>query len=79
MAPHVGECNATTGFIGLSVDHLFDKPGRRDVPGYSVGFVVHRGESPVPEPSTWAMMLLGFSGLGFAAYRASRKTATSSE
>src|ERR1700722_17395774 len=23
----------------------------------------------VPEPSTWAMMLLGFAGLGFAAYR----------
>ena len=31
--------------------------------------------SPVPEPSTWAMMLLGFAGLGFAGYRASRKTA----
>ena len=26
-----------------------------------------------PEPSTWAMMLLGFAGLGFAGYRASRK------
>lgn len=23
----------------------------------------------VPEPSTWAMMLVGFAGLGFAAYR----------
>jgi hypothetical protein len=23
----------------------------------------------VPEPSTWAMMLLGFCGLGFAARR----------
>ncbi len=29
----------------------------------------------VPEPSTWAMMLLGFAGLGFAGYRASRKRA----
>jgi uncharacterized protein (TIGR03118 family) len=29
----------------------------------------------VPEPSTWAMMALGFAGLGFAGYRASRKTA----
>jgi hypothetical protein len=29
----------------------------------------------VPEPSTWAMMLLGFMGLGFAAYRASRTAA----
>ena len=29
----------------------------------------------VPEPSTWAMMLLGFGGLGFAANRTSRKRA----
>ena len=25
--------------------------------------------SSVPEPSTWAMMLLGFAGLGYAAFR----------
>ncbi len=31
--------------------------------------------SAVPEPSTWAMMLLGFAGLGFAGYRTSRRTA----
>jgi hypothetical protein len=29
----------------------------------------------IPEPATWAMMLLGFAGLGFAGYRASRKGA----
>jgi PEP-CTERM motif len=29
----------------------------------------------VPEPSTWAMMVLGFAGLGFAGYRTSRKAA----
>lgn len=29
--------------------------------------------SGVPEPSTWMMLLLGFAGLGFAAYRPSRK------
>ena len=29
----------------------------------------------VPEASTWAMMLLGFAGLSFASYRASRGTA----
>jgi len=28
----------------------------------------------VPEPSTWAMMVLGFAGLGFAGYRRSRKS-----
>jgi PEP-CTERM motif len=27
----------------------------------------------VPEPSTWAMMLIGFAGLGYAGYRRSRK------
>jgi hypothetical protein len=32
----------------------------------------------VPEPPTWAMMLLGFAGLGFAGYRASRRAAATS-
>ncbi|HEY5206833.1 MAG TPA: PEP-CTERM sorting domain-containing protein [Roseiarcus sp.] len=30
----------------------------------------------VPEPSTWAMMLVGFAGLGFAGWRRSRTTAS---
>ena len=29
------------------------------------------GVSSVPEPATWAMMLLGFAGLGFSAFRRS--------
>jgi outer membrane lipase/esterase len=29
----------------------------------------------VPEPSTWAMMLLGFAGIGFLAYRRKSKPA----
>jgi hypothetical protein len=29
----------------------------------------------VPEPSPWAMMILGFAGLGLAGYRRSRKGA----
>ena len=29
----------------------------------------------VPEPSTWAMMAIGFVGLALAGYRASRKNA----
>jgi uncharacterized membrane protein len=32
------------------------------VVGYSVG-------SPIPEPSTWAMMLVGLAGLAFGSYR----------
>jgi PEP-CTERM motif len=30
------------------------------------------GTGSVPEPSTWAMMLLGFAGLGYAGYRRAR-------
>jgi hypothetical protein len=38
-----------------------------------VGFIA---AAPIlPEPSTWAMMLVGFAGLGFAGYRATRISA----
>jgi hypothetical protein len=49
--------------------------------GYSVGIVLPdglsvAGEEPitsaVPEPSTWAMLLIGFAGIGFAAIRRRR-------
>jgi PEP-CTERM motif len=40
--------------------------------GPNQNFILKAGT--VPEPSTWAMMLLGFVGLGFAGYRASRKS-----
>jgi hypothetical protein len=29
--------------------------------------------SAVPEASTWIMMLIGFAGIGFAAYRRAKK------
>jgi probable HAF family extracellular repeat protein len=29
--------------------------------------------APIPEPSTWAMLLLGLGGLGFLGYRQTRK------
>jgi PEP-CTERM motif len=35
-------------------------------------FTVEVG-TPVPEPSTWAMMLAGFAGLGFLGWRGSGK------
>jgi hypothetical protein len=33
-------------------------------------------EATVPEPSTWAMLLLGFAGLGFVGYRKARPAKT---
>jgi len=36
-------------------------------------FVTGPLASPVPEPSTWAMLLLGFTGLGFVGYRQTRR------
>ena len=32
--------------------------------------------SAVPEPTTWAMMLIGFCGLGFMVYRKKKQTLT---
>jgi hypothetical protein len=37
------------------------------------GATLIQSEPPIPEPSTWAMMLLGFGGLGFLGYRQTRK------
>ena len=41
---------------------------------FAVPSVTFTGGSAVPEPSSWAMMMLGFAGLGLAGYRASRRT-----
>jgi MYXO-CTERM domain-containing protein len=35
------------------------------------------GVSSVPEPSTWAMALMGFAGLGYAAFRRNRRESVS--
>jgi PEP-CTERM motif len=39
--------------------------------GFTFTFTLVSGA--VPEPSTWAMMLLGFAGLGLAGYRKARR------
>jgi hypothetical protein len=31
------------------------------------------GTGTIPEPSTWAMMLTGFAGLGFVGYRKAKR------
>ena len=41
-------------------------------PSDQVGNLLADVTVTVPEASTWAMMMLGFAGLGFAAYRKAR-------
>jgi hypothetical protein len=68
------------GTAGASADPLITiDPSFADAAEYSI--VVSPGVAnalppamAVPEPSTWAMMLLGFAGVGFAGYRANRKS-----
>jgi hypothetical protein len=43
--------------------------------GVARGYIVEFNVAAVPEPSTWAMMILGFAGVGFMAYRSRNQTA----
>lgn len=54
-----------------------DHQGSGNPSGLDVAFDNHSGAGPAaPEPSTWAMMIFGFLGVGFMSYR--RRTAKSS-
>jgi hypothetical protein len=59
---------------GIAPDWLrvgTDIVGGTPAPTFNAAFSLNG--SVVPEPSTWAMMLLGFAGLGFAGYRRARR------
>lgn len=60
----------TTTFSG-SISYTPNTGGKAESVSFGNVNVVVTDE-PVPEPSTWAMMLLGFAGLGFAVYRRTR-------
>jgi hypothetical protein len=53
--------------------HIYDSNAFNGFTALS-GQAAFEFDAAVPEPSTWAMMLMGFAGLGFAGYR-SRKNA----
>jgi hypothetical protein len=62
----------TTLYLGFP-----DALGFNDPPGYyndNTGSITVN-ISAVPEPSTWAMMIFGFAGVGFMAYRRKSKPA----
>jgi hypothetical protein len=51
-----------------TISFAFDPPGNGE--GHTAkGVVVTQVAAAVPEASTWAMMILGFLGLSFMAYR----------
>jgi len=58
----------------LTGSGFLDIPGEDGIWGPNV-FFGQPSFVTTPEPSTWAMMLLGFAGLGFAGYRTAKKSA----
>ena len=65
----------TNGLSGV-IDATLDPNVFTDTQGYSIlfgdGIGNGTGVPTAPEPSTWAMLLIGFATLGFAGYRRSR-------
>jgi hypothetical protein len=59
--------------LGPNIDLTFGTTLIADGPG-GFGFDLAMGGA-VPEPSTWAMMLVGFAGLGFAGHRSTKRRA----
>ncbi len=70
---------AFAGFIdpGASISSItvnaVPSCGNCDIIGVDDVYYSYAG-SAVPEPSSWAMLLIGFAGLGYVGYRASRKS-----
>ncbi|HTR12703.1 MAG TPA: PEP-CTERM sorting domain-containing protein [Roseiarcus sp.] len=73
--------NYTGGFVGWEG---LDPNGLSETAEYdthvtTVGgtlAVITLGTTAIPEPSTWAMMLSGFAGLGFAGFRAKKRASS---
>jgi hypothetical protein len=67
----LGKLGALSGTSGVIAFDDGGSPADADYDDLVVKFTV----SAVPEPATWAMMLLGFAGIGFLAYRRKPKPA----
>jgi len=58
------------GITGIPTDETIKSIVISDSDGFnSIKQMAFDQIAAVPEPSTWAMMILGFAGLGFMAYR----------
>jgi hypothetical protein len=65
----------TLNFTATSTSELLSFVAFANVsaPSYALVSDVSLTSAAAPEPSTWAMMVIGFGGLGYAAYRTRRK------
>jgi hypothetical protein len=72
VSRNIWEVNIATG----KIDEQFSTTSASDqLFGLSVFGEITNVTPGIPEPSTWAMMLLGFAALGFAFRRSRRKAA----
>jgi hypothetical protein len=71
IAAQFGSWNVQAIGIGEEGNDLPGQQGSVDISSLSIptGAVV----AAVPEPSTWAMLVLGFAGLGLVSYRCTRR------
>ncbi len=61
----------STGIMDLTIDVDSSFVGKQQmlVSDFNINGEHFALAAPAPEPSTWAMMILGFAGVGFMAYR----------
>jgi hypothetical protein len=67
--------HASSADFGHSIHLFFDVPDGYTFDTLSGHNYASNAVGDVPEPSTWAMMILGFAGVGFMAYRRKSKPA----
>src|SRR5262249_28147872 len=60
------------GSAGLTWITLYSSDGFSQIKQFEISGVTP--VAAVPEPSTWALMVLGFAGVGFMAYRRRNQT-----
>jgi hypothetical protein len=68
--------NLAPDWLRVGTDIVGPPPTGGPAPTFNEAFSL--SGSVVPEPSTWAMMLLGFAGLGFAGYRHAKRAGAAS-